>query len=86
MLARRFGAPEEKAELAGLLHDLCRELPDDETLAAAARHGIPVGPTEARRPRKILHGPVAAAELAERGAGPGDRARRSPCTRSATRA
>jgi predicted HD superfamily hydrolase involved in NAD metabolism len=67
VLAHRFGAPEEKAELAGLLHDLCRELPDDETLAAAARYGIPVGPAEARRPKKILHGPVAAAELAERG-------------------
>jgi len=69
-LARRFGAPEDKAELAGLLHDLCRELPDDQTLEAAARHGIPVGPVEARRPRKILHGPVAAAELAERGVDP----------------
>jgi predicted HD superfamily hydrolase involved in NAD metabolism len=70
VLARRFGASAEKAELAGLLHDLCRELPDDETLAAAARYGIPVGPAEARRPRKILHGPVAAAELAERGVDP----------------
>ncbi len=70
VLARRFGVPEEKAELAGLLHDLCRELPDDETLAAAARYGIPVGPAEARRPRKILHGPVAAAELAEGGEDP----------------
>lgn len=70
VLARRFGAPEHKAELAGLLHDLCRELPDDQTLALAARYGIPVGPVEARRPRKILHGPVAAAELAERGLDP----------------
>ena len=69
-LARRFGAPVEKAELAGLLHDLCRELTDDETLAAAARHGIPVSPVEARRPRKILHGPVAAAELAGLGVDP----------------
>jgi predicted HD superfamily hydrolase involved in NAD metabolism len=66
-LARRFGASEVKAELAGLLHDLCRELPDDEILAAAARYGVPVGSVEARRPRKILHGPIAAAELAERG-------------------
>jgi predicted HD superfamily hydrolase involved in NAD metabolism len=70
VLAQRFGASEEKAELAGLLHDLCRELPDDETLVAAARYGIPVGPVEARRPRKILHGPVAAAELAELGVDP----------------
>jgi predicted HD superfamily hydrolase involved in NAD metabolism len=66
-LARRFGVPVEKAELAALLHDLCRELPDDETLATATRYGIAVGPVEARRPRKILHGPVAAAELAELG-------------------
>jgi len=69
-LARRFGAPEDKAELAGLLHDLCRELPDEQMLAAAARYGVPVGPVEARRPKKILHGPVAAAELAGRGLDP----------------
>jgi predicted HD superfamily hydrolase involved in NAD metabolism len=67
VLAERFGAPPDKAEVAGLLHDLCRELPDSETLAAAKRYGIPVGPVEARRPKKILHGPVAAAELARRG-------------------
>lgn len=66
-LARRFGADEHDAELAGLLHDYCRELPDDETLAAAAAHGIPVDLVSARRPTKILHGPVAAAELAAAG-------------------
>jgi predicted HD superfamily hydrolase involved in NAD metabolism len=69
-LAGRFDAPREQAELAGLLHDLCRELPDAEILAAAQRYGIPVGPVEARRPRKILHGPVAAAELARQGVDP----------------
>lgn len=68
-LAERFGASPEKAELAGLLHDYCRELSDEDTLAAAARYGIPVSPVEARRP-KILHGPVAAAELSERGLDP----------------
>ncbi len=66
-LAERFGAAADLAELAGLLHDLCRELPDAEILNAARRYGIPVGPVEARRPRKILHGPVAAAELRELG-------------------
>jgi predicted HD superfamily hydrolase involved in NAD metabolism len=69
-LARRFGASPEKAELAGLLHDYCRELSDAETLAAASRYGIPVSSVEARRPRKILHGPVAAAQLAEQGLDP----------------
>jgi predicted HD superfamily hydrolase involved in NAD metabolism len=67
VLAERFGASAEKAELAGLLHDYCRELSDEDTLVAAARYGIPVSRVEARRPKKILHGPVAAAELAELG-------------------
>lgn len=65
-LARRYGAPPAAAELAGLLHDICREWPADRLLAAAARHGIEVGPVERRRPVGLLHGPVAAAELAGR--------------------
>jgi predicted HD superfamily hydrolase involved in NAD metabolism len=67
VLAGRYGASSEQAEVAGLLHDYCRELTNEETLAAATRFGIPVGPVEARRPRNILHGPVAAATLAELG-------------------
>jgi predicted HD superfamily hydrolase involved in NAD metabolism len=70
VLAERFGASPAAAEIAGLLHDYCREMPDDEILAAATRHAIAVGPVEARRPKKILHGPVAAAELLERGLDP----------------
>jgi predicted HD superfamily hydrolase involved in NAD metabolism len=70
VLAARFGASPEAAEVAGLLHDYCREASDEDILAAAARHGIVVGPVEARRPKKILHGPVAAAELLERGLDP----------------
>ncbi len=69
-LAERYGASPQAAELAGLLHDYCRELSDEETLAAAARHGIPVGPVEARRPKHILHGPLAAAELTAAGLQP----------------
>jgi predicted HD superfamily hydrolase involved in NAD metabolism len=66
LLARRFGASPQAAELAGLLHDYCREFSDEDILAAADRYGIPCGPVELRRPRHILHGPVAAAELAGR--------------------
>lgn len=69
-LARLYGAAPAAAELAGLLHDYCRELPAAEILAAAARHGIPVGASEARRPVGLLHGPVAAAELADDGLDP----------------
>ncbi|MCX6362884.1 MAG: bis(5'-nucleosyl)-tetraphosphatase (symmetrical) YqeK [Actinobacteria bacterium] len=66
-LARRFGAVAEAAEIAGLLHDYCRDLSDAETLAAAARFGLEVGAVEMRRPKKLLHGRVAAAELAAAG-------------------
>ncbi|MFA4964056.1 MAG: bis(5'-nucleosyl)-tetraphosphatase (symmetrical) YqeK [Thermoleophilia bacterium] len=67
VLARRFGAVPAAAELAGLLHDYCREATAEEVLAAAARHGIAVGAVERRRPVGLLHGPVAAAELAGMG-------------------
>ena len=67
VLARLYGAEPAAAELAGVLHDYCRELPATAILAAAARYGIPVGLVEARRPVGLLHGPVAAAELAEAG-------------------
>ncbi len=63
-LARRFGASPEHAGLAGLLHDLCRELEPAEILRRAREFDIPVGPVEVRRPVALLHGPVAAAELA----------------------
>ena len=66
-LARIHGADPAAAEVAGLLHDYCRELPAAEILAAAGRYGIPVGLVEARRPVGLLHGPVAAAELSEAG-------------------
>ena len=70
VLAVRFGASPGAAGVAGLLHDYCRELSNEEILAAAARYGIPVGPVEARRPKHILHGPVAAAELSREGLAP----------------
>lgn len=65
--ARRWGASPAAAELAGLLHDLCREASPDDILAAAARYGVAVGPIEARRPVGLLHAQVAAAELDEAG-------------------
>jgi predicted HD superfamily hydrolase involved in NAD metabolism len=63
-LARRFGVSESDAELAGLLHDYCRDASAEDILTAARRHHIAVGPVEARRPVGLLHGRVAAAELA----------------------
>jgi predicted HD superfamily hydrolase involved in NAD metabolism len=66
-LAERFGADPEAALVAGLLHDVCREWPPQKLLEAARGYGIPVGPLEAAQPVALLHGPVAAAELAAAG-------------------
>lgn len=66
-LAGRFGVDTDKAELVGLLHDYAREETATELLAEAARLGISVGPVEARRPVGLLHAPVGAAQLLERG-------------------
>jgi len=57
------GASEDEARTVGWLHDICRDLSDDEILRAAARLGVPVGPLERRHPVGLLHAPVAAAEL-----------------------
>jgi predicted HD superfamily hydrolase involved in NAD metabolism len=61
-LARQHHQNEEKARLAGLLHDLARDLSFDTLLALAARFGLMVGPEERVNP-VILHAPVGAALL-----------------------
>ena len=42
-LAKRFGVDEEKARIAGLLHDCARQYPNDELIAEAAIRGIAIG-------------------------------------------
>lgn len=62
-LAERYGADVAAARLAGLLHDWDRELGDDALLARARELGIEITPVDAAVPY-LLHGPVAAADLA----------------------
>jgi predicted HD superfamily hydrolase involved in NAD metabolism len=69
-LARRWGAPPDAAAAAGLLHDWARELPREEVLALARKHGLEVGPIEEEYAVQLLHAQVAAEELAERGISP----------------
>jgi len=61
--APRWGADAEEARLAGLLHDYCRGLSAEETLAQAEAAGLAIGPLERARPRRFLHAPLAAARL-----------------------
>lgn len=59
-MARHYGLDEERARLAGLLHDIARDLSFDMLLAYADRFDIMVGAEENANPI-ILHAPVGAA-------------------------
>ena len=58
-LARRFGADETKAYVAGLLHDCARQFENDELPAQAAAYGIPIGDVERAMPL-LLHAYIGA--------------------------
>jgi predicted HD superfamily hydrolase involved in NAD metabolism len=58
-MARRYGQDEQRASLAGLLHDVARDLSFDTLLNLAGRFGLTVGPEERANPI-ILHAPVGA--------------------------
>lgn len=58
-LAERFGCDREKARLAGLLHDMAREMPAQELLPRAQAFGIVVNDVEQAEP-VLLHAPLAA--------------------------
>jgi nicotinate (nicotinamide) nucleotide adenylyltransferase len=64
-LAARHGLDPHEAYLAGLLHDWCREEPEEALLREAERLGLPL-PEPAQRVTAVLHGPVAARVLPER--------------------
>lgn len=64
-LARRHGADPDRAWVAGLMHDLAREMPPEEMGFWASR--LPVG--DGRWDGDLLHGPVAALILKEKGIG-----------------
>jgi predicted HD superfamily hydrolase involved in NAD metabolism len=63
-LSARFGADPAGGYLAGLAHDLARELPDGQLLELAGADGRPIRSWERERP-VLLHG-RAAAELLRR--------------------
>ena len=63
-LAVRFGVDQEKAYLAGLLHDCAREFENDQLLLEAEERGIPVGEVERAMPL-LLHSYVGAKYVSE---------------------
>jgi predicted HD superfamily hydrolase involved in NAD metabolism len=64
VLAVRFGADADAAELAGLLHDWSRQESGEELLAFADRAGLAVLPAERETPH-LLHSRVAAEQVRE---------------------
>ena len=64
-LAKCHGVNVAQAELAALLHDCVKELPDDELLDLANRHRLQVDKYEQKTPG-LLHGKVAPFVAAER--------------------
>ena len=53
-LAEIYGADTEKAELAGILHDACKEIPKDEMLQIISSGGIILDATE-KASSKLWH-------------------------------
>lgn len=58
-LAKRYGANEEKAELAAWLHDIVKEYSREDLLRLLRRDAIMARSTE-KRPYAVWHGPAAA--------------------------
>jgi predicted HD superfamily hydrolase involved in NAD metabolism len=64
-LARRFGVDEEKARIAGLLHDCAREFPNEDLIQEAEKRQIAVEPVEKQMPL-LLHAYVGARLVVEK--------------------
>lgn len=63
-LAHRFGTDEERARVAGLLHDCAREYRNEDMLAEAQRRGIAIGEVERAMPL-LLHAYIGARRVRE---------------------
>ena len=58
-LAKRFGADEEQARVAGLLHDCAREFRNEDMVKEAEKRGIAIGEVERSMPL-LLHADIGA--------------------------
>ncbi|MEZ4357987.1 MAG: bis(5'-nucleosyl)-tetraphosphatase (symmetrical) YqeK [Eubacteriales bacterium] len=59
MLAKHYGADEEKAYLAGLLHDIAKCLSKEQLLSLSKKYSYDLSEVE-KKNTKLLHGPVGA--------------------------
>lgn len=64
-LAKNYGVDSQKAKLAGLLHDICKEKTDEENVDILKKNGY-FASSDKINTVKILHGPSASFFLKER--------------------
>lgn len=65
LLCKQYGLDESKGYLAGIGHDMCKYLEEDEMLETAARDGLPITDYE-KTNYKLLHGRAAAVVMKEK--------------------
>lgn len=63
-LCLRYGVDADKGLFAGMAHDICKDLSDEDMIATASRDGLPVTELEKSNPF-LLHGRAAAVFLRE---------------------
>jgi predicted HD superfamily hydrolase involved in NAD metabolism len=63
-MCRLYHVDEQRGFLAGIAHDMCKNMGDHQLLRTAARDGMPVEAVEKQKP-PLLHGRAAAVKLRE---------------------
>lgn len=64
-MCRQYGLDENIGYLAGIGHDMCKDMSEEEMIEVAGRDGEPLIPFELKRP-KLLHGRAAAVYMKEK--------------------
>ena len=64
-MCRQYGLDENTGYLAGIGHDMCKDMDEKELIETAAEDGEPVTSFELKRP-KLLHGRAAAVYMKEK--------------------
>lgn len=57
-----YGIDKDKGLVAGIAHDICKEIPDSEMISLAGEDGKPVSELEEKKP-SLLHGRAAAVKI-----------------------
>lgn len=57
-----YGLDKNLGLIAGMAHDICKEIPDDEMISLAKKDGKPIGELEEKKP-SLLHGRAAAVKI-----------------------